>query len=397
MYYFFEQKCYGICICLGFITLVIIGFVHSIYQYSFRMDVHQIIKEYKVSNAINAANNATSVINDKNINLISSLKEMEPTWSLKNKKYPFYFNSYNEYYLNCDSTNNIKYDVTFISALMLINETVINGTSSDDRPSHNYTHTIIKLLKYAYKPLILFISKNIEINKKLLNNIISIRNQTKYPPTIIISLNIKDTESYMFIKQKELESKNALKNELEITKCIVWNEKIVFLKNSVLRNPFNSRYFFWMDAGIFRYHHENLTVFSKFPIPSRLELLNNDKFMVGIRNPFSCDNYKKRIFGTQFMVSGTIYAGSKMGILKGYNAYRQSLIAGLNSKLPGPVYPKFICNDQEVMTFAICNNPDIFTTVFERVNDKTRSHYYQLLNLFSNIGYHSNRIWDITS
>lgn len=33
---------------------------------------------------------------------------------------------------------------------------------------------------------------------------------------------------------------------------ILWNEKVIFLRNSINKNYFNSKYFFWIDAGFFR-------------------------------------------------------------------------------------------------------------------------------------------------
>ena len=277
-------SCIIICGLLGLINILVNLFFINRYN----IDIYSLIESHGIEKIQNISTNQfnNNNVNDTHIKLISSLQEMYPKWSLNNTKYSFMLNSYNEYYLNCES--NTDYSVTLISALILIDETAINGTSPDKEPQHQYTKTIINLLQNAYQPLILFISNNVENNKKLFNKIISIRQQKKYPPTIIISIDIKDTEYYPYIKQKELQYNFSIGDELQLTKCTVWNEKIVFLKNTVLRNPFNSQYFFWLDAGILRYA-DNPEQFKQFPIQNRLNLLNNNKFFFGTRKRLTCD------------------------------------------------------------------------------------------------------------
>ena len=345
----------------------------------------------------NVTNN--TIMDDKNIKLISPLEERFPKWSLDNRKYPFRLNSYNEYYINCD-TNKTTYNVTITSGLLLIDETAINGTSPDKKKSHDYKNTITKLLTYTYQPLILFISNNIE-HTSMFDNIISIRTQTKYPPTIIISINIKDTEYYPYIKQKLLQfnSTNYFDNELQLTKCSVWNEKIVFLHNTALRNPFNSQYFFWLDGGILRYHH-NCEFFKTFPMKTRLPVLNNNKLAFGVRKNFTCDIYKQKYLDyRKRAVTGT-YAGTRIAVLNAYNSYKTTLNEFFNSKhgIMSHQDSSVICDDQEVMSFSSCNNPELFSTIYETHNNGGCGHYYQMLNLFGNgsWAYDPSRTWIVS-
>ena len=93
-----------------------------------------------------------------------------------------------------------------------------------------------------------------------------------------------------------------------------------------------------------------------------------------------------------------MYAGTKIAIMNAYNAYKTTLnefFSSSNGILWWREFPPAICDDQEVLSFSACNNPHLFSTVYETYKNKEMSHYYQLLHLFGNVSYHRERLWEV--
>ena len=68
-------------------------------------------------------------------------------------------------------------------------------------------------------------------------------------PTTFCERNVKDFQTYRFYDSIQTHPIHVPSKELQ---CI-WNEKLFFLREVARKNPYNSEWFLWMDAGIFLY------------------------------------------------------------------------------------------------------------------------------------------------
>ena len=133
----------------------------------------------------------------------------------------------------------IQDDITLVTGLFQIDT---NRHKFDD-----YLKWINNLLQIN-KPIIFFIQSNI-------TNIIKDKRPKIYQSkTIWIEKNFSSLYSYKHylkaFKETYIIDKAKYKHTVDL--YTVWSEKINFLKESIENNYFKSKYFFWVDAGLFQ-------------------------------------------------------------------------------------------------------------------------------------------------
>ena len=99
---------------------------------------------------------------------------------------------------------------------------------------------------------------------------------------------------------------------------IVQYSKFGWLEDCIDLNPFNSEYFFWMDAGLSRFFGKiNLKQF--FPLDRRMKILqkSNNKFViqgrVNLRNYIIDDDFKWK---ADNLLKGGVFGGHKDSVLE---------------------------------------------------------------------------------
>ena len=98
---------------------------------------------------------------------------------------------------------------------------------------------------------------------------------------------------------------------------IIQYSKFGWLEDCIELNPFNSEYFFWMDAGLSRFFGRiNLKQF--FPLDRRMKILksSDNKFIIqgriNLKNYTINDEFK---WGADNLLKGGIFGGHKNSIL----------------------------------------------------------------------------------
>ena len=162
--------------------------------------------------------------------------------------------------------------------------------------------------------------------------------------------NILDNNEY----KKKIASPNRIECKLPEYNIIQYS-KFHYLEMAINQNPFNSKYFFWLDAGSSRFFY-NMNASKQFPSNKLLLDEYNDKFIVQQRPDLL--NYKidnNIIWKADNLIYGGMFGGSINIIQK-------------ISKLVEKVFVEImlnnnnINNEQIALSIAWKNNPELFKT-----------------------------------
>ena len=168
------------------------------------------------------------------------------------------------YVLNVIPKNINRDEITLVSALFRM-----------ETPRHKFENYIkwVKNLLQINKPFIFYVDKNI-------SSIIKENRPKEYENiTIWVELNLSELFFYRHYRKK-LEKTYLIdkaKYKHNVNLFIIWNEKVIFLRKSINKNYFNSKYFFWVDAGFFR--DKNMTKYID-NWPSLKKFKKNPKVML---------------------------------------------------------------------------------------------------------------------
>uniref|UniRef100_A0A6C0BMM1 Uncharacterized protein n=1 Tax=viral metagenome TaxID=1070528 RepID=A0A6C0BMM1_9ZZZZ len=102
------------------------------------------------------------------------------------------------------------------------------------------------------------------IDHHLYDRVLNMRGQYKHR-TLIIPCSLDDIPTMQKGKYTETKHSTTNSKDTSLYKCLTWC-KLDFIKMAIDMNPFNSRYFSWVDFGIFKVHRSNEM---SFRIPQR--------------------------------------------------------------------------------------------------------------------------------
>ena len=137
-----------------------------------------------------------------------------------------------------DDITRVQDDITLVTTLFQI-----------PTPRHSFSDylTWVENLLQINRSIVFFIQKNIsEIIK---------RKRPKIYENKTIWIEQEFSELYFNKYKKEFEQTyliDGFQYKHNVHLFIIWNEKLKFLERAINANYFNSEYFFWIDAGLFR-------------------------------------------------------------------------------------------------------------------------------------------------
>jgi len=263
-------------------------------------------------------------------------------------------------------------DVTIVSSLFNIQREGMDGRTWDE---------YLKWFEITLKlkcPMVLFISEDIrEFVEERRTNI----------PTEINIQSIEEIPYYYLreqldsiIESDEYKSKISDPNRIECQHSmysIVQYSKFKWLEQAVKENPFNSKFFFWMDAGGSRFF-DNYDLTSDYPSTNAIEALLNmgDKFLLQMNMEYYQDLVNASILSEEYLldnrscVLGSMFGGGKSSLLKVSKDIDDIFI---NKMLAN----NFVNNEQIALYYLIKQNPDDFQ-IFERRNEKHMALFTEL-------------------
>ena len=259
-----------------------------------------------------------------------------------------------------------------------INNTTINK-EINNLPEDNITLVTalfkLKSNRHRFNEYLIWIENLLQINKpivfyiepSLLNTIKEKRPKIYENKTIWIERNFSDLYAYKHDLKKFQETyiidKAKFKHTVDL--YIIWSEKVNFLNESIEKNYFNSKYFFWVDAGLFRDENKKQMIpyYNNWPSLEKIEKDPRVK-LNGIRKIskeeldklMNFDSYTHNKFMNDYNVAGGFFGGRTDYLIEFRKLYYEILELFYKHK-------KYIGTDQNLFTIVGYLHPEIVNII----------------------------------
>lgn len=158
---------------------------------------------------------------------------------------------------------------------------------------------------------------------------------------------------------------------------IIQFSKFKWIEKASEQNPFDSKFFFWIDAGGSRFF-ENYNLTLNYPSSNALEALNEmgDKFLIQMNMEYYKDLANASSLSKKYLLDNRSYVlGSLFG--GGLNSIKKVSMDVENIFLNEMIEKQFINNEQIVLGYLIKSNPDDYE-IYERYDGKHASLFLEL-------------------
>lgn len=198
-------------------------------------------------------------------------------------------------------------------------------------------------------------------------------------PTEIITHTIEEIPYYYLKTQIDniIESENYKEkiSDPERIECkhsiysVIQYSKFKWLQKAIEENPFNSKFFFWLDAGGSRFF-ENYDLSEEYPSPNAIQALNEmgDKFLIQMNMEYYKDLVNADILTEEYLLDNRSYILGSMfgGTEEAINKVTTDIEDIFVNKMIGN---KYVNNEQIALGYLVKKNPDNFE-IFERYTGK---------------------------
>jgi hypothetical protein len=263
-------------------------------------------------------------------------------------------------------------EVTIVSSLFNIEREGMDGRTWEE-----YLKWFELTLKLKC-PMILFVTKDLVsfVEERRLN-----------VPTEIIVQSIEEIP-YYFLKEKlnliieseDYKNKISDPNRIECQHSmysIIQYSKFKWLSQSIKENPFNSKFFFWLDAGGSRFF-DNYNLDLEYPSPNAVEALEEmgDKCLLQMNMEYYVDLCnaetltEEYLFDNRSYILGSMFGGTKSSLLKVANEVENIFIDRM-------IANGFVNNEQIALGYLVKQNPEYYE-IYERYDKKHMSLFLEL-------------------
>ena len=203
-------------------------------------------------------------------------------------------------------------------------------------------------------------------NKKFIQTLKKLRPINLHYKTVFIELELEDFYTYKnFYEEFNKSFYIDLENKYHtIPLYMIWAEKSMFLKKAIVNNYFNSKCFYWIDAG---YFNNNKSEMKKYlnDWPSTKKCYEDKRVLFGQVKQFSTIDKQKIVdfdliahnnLKRNINVVGGLFGGQFENILKFIDIYYSTLKVFSKKNL-------FIGKDQNIYTYIAFAHPDVVNLV----------------------------------
>lgn len=255
-------------------------------------------------------------------------------------------------------------DVTIVSSLFNIQREGMDGRTWEE-----YLKWFDITLRLKC-PMVLFITEDVRE---------FVEERRKSIPTEIIVQSIEEIPYYYLrdridavIASDEYKEKILDPDRIECQHSmysIVQYSKFKWLLQAIEENPFNSKFFFWMDAGASRFF-EDYNLSQEYPSQNAIDALNDmgDKFLIQMNMEYYKDLAnantlpEKYLLDNRSYVLGSMFGGGIESLKKVSNDVENIFVNEM-------IDNQFVNNEQIALGYLVKKNPDDFE-IFERTNGK---------------------------
>lgn len=262
---------------------------------------------------------------------------------------------------------------TLVSSLFNINREKMDGRSWDE-----YLKWFDITLKLKC-PMVLFVSEDLVpfINARRINI-----------PTHVITHSVQEIPYYylkdnldVIINSDEYKNKILDPDRIECQQSIysiIQYSKFKWLEKAIEKNPFNSKFFFWIDAGASRFFEDyDLTL--EYPSTNAIKALDEmgNKFLIQMNMEFYEDLAKSDFLDSKYLldnrsyVLGSIFGGTSNKVLKVGKDVENVLLYEM-------LQNQFVNNEQIALGYLVKVNPNDYE-IYERYD-------YKHMSLFNELG-----------
>ena len=227
-------------------------------------------------------------------------------------------------------------------------------------------HSVEEYLNWINNIVLLNKSIVFFTNKEFMDTLIKMRPKELHYKTKFIEVEMTNFYTYKkfykdFKRSFDIDYENSYHT---VPLYLVWAEKSMFLKKAILLNYFNSKCFYWVDAGYFREEKNEMEKYSNL-WPSTKKCFEDNRFLMGqIKNfsesdkekivNFDKDAHKK--LERNINVCGDIFGGQIKNTIKFINFYYKSIRLFIKNNL-------FIGKDQNIYTYVAFAHPEIINLI----------------------------------
>jgi hypothetical protein len=154
----------------------------------------------------------------------------------------------------------------------------------------------------------------------------------------------------MWVQQYAMDPQKSCGRTIEC--YLIWNSKLMFLKEAMKRNIYDSDKYVWVDIGSCR-TTTNPKLLEDFP---RYENVSNDKIDIVLLRPYAEEEMKQVIFYNTVHLSGAMFGGNIRAINRLYENFYKALDVYLCGKC-------FAGCDQQILSTCCVHNPEIFNLI----------------------------------
>ena len=223
--------------------------------------------------------------------------------------------------------------------------------------------------KHSYYDFLIWINNLVKLNssmvlftqKSFINILKELRPKEFYNKTVFIELEMEDFYSYQnFAKEFNESFYIDYENSFHtVPLYIVWAEKCNFIKKAILKNYFNSKCFYWIDADLFPKKSDLNGFLNNWP--STNKCYQNSKVLItSLRDVGELEKEKLKNFDKEahkyFMhecnVDSSVFGGQPEKLLKFSDLYYDAIRLFIKNNI-------FIGKEQNLFAFVAYLHPDI--------------------------------------
>ena len=137
---------------------------------------------------------------------------------------------------------------------------------------------------------------------------------------------------------------------------LIWNSKLIFLKEAMERNIYGSDKYVWIDIGSYRTTNSTSKESNELEHFPRYESIsNNDKVDIVLLCPYAPEEMNQVIFRNTVHLGG-MFGGNTRALNRLYGQFYKALDVYICGKC-------FAGCDQQVLSTCYVHNPEIFNTI----------------------------------
>ena len=137
---------------------------------------------------------------------------------------------------------------------------------------------------------------------------------------------------------------------------LIWNSKLIFLKEAMERNIYGSDKYVWVDIGSYRTTNSTSKESNELEHFPRYEnISNNDKVDIVLLRPYAPEEMNQVIFHNTVHLGG-MFGGNTRALNRLYGQFYKALDVYICGKC-------FAGCDQQVLSTCYVHNPEIFNTL----------------------------------